>query len=265
MREVAIDRSAVTAAARAETADVPLLAAEGLSFHAGEKRLIEDVSLMIRPGRRTVIMGANGAGKSLLLRLLHGLIRPSEGTIVWRGGPFDRDARRAQAMVFQRPVMLRRSVLANLRFALKVRGVRGADRLAREREALERARLGDLAHSPSRVLSGGEQQRLAVARALACAPDVLFLDEPTSSLDPASTYAIEKLIMEAHSEGVTIVLVTHDVGQARRLGDDIIFMHGGHVAETGTAARVLDAPRSEAARAWLEGRLFLDPSRQKKV
>ena len=245
---------------RAPDSQAPLLQARGLSFDAGGKRLVDRVDADFRSRRRTVIMGANGAGKSLLLRLLHGLIRPAAGTVRWEGRRLDREGRRAQAMVFQRPVMLRRSVLANLRFALSVRGVGGAQRAAREAEALARARLEDMAHRPARVLSGGEQQRLAVARALACAPRALFLDEPTASLDPASTHAIEQLVRDAHESGVTIILVTHDIGQARRLGDDLVFLHAGRVVETGRVAEVLDAPRSEAARAWIEGRLYLDGS-----
>ena len=236
-----------------------LIETRGLRFSMRGQRLIDGVDLQIGQGRRTVVMGANGAGKSLLLRLLHGLLRPDAGEVLWNGRPLDRAGREAQAMVFQRPVMLRRSVLGNLRFALAVRGVRGAERRAREAEALRRARLTNLARRPARVLSGGEQQRLAIARALACDPEVLFLDEPTSSLDPASTQAVEDLIAGAHATGVTIVLVTHDPGQARRIGDDVVFMHDGRVSEAGPAARVLDAPRSEAARAWLEGRLFIGP------
>ena len=263
MREAASDVNAPGPATRADAAPAPLLRARGLCFDAGGRRLIDRVDAEFRPHRRTVIMGANGTGKSLLLRLLHGLIRPTEGEVLWQGRTLDREGRRRQAMVFQRPVVMRRSVLANLRFALAVRGVGGAERAARETEAIERARLGRLANQPARVLSGGEQQRLAVARALACEPRVLFLDEPTASLDPASTHAIERQIRDAHEGGVTIVLVTHDVGQARRLGDDLVFLHAGRVVETGPVSDVLDAPRSEAARAWVEGRLYLDPSFQR--
>ena len=244
---------------QANASPAPLLRARGLSFDAGGKRLIERVDADFRPHRRTVIMGANGAGKSLLLRLLHGLIRPTAGEVLWQGRPLDRAGRSGQAMVFQRPVMLRRSALANLRFALAVRGIGGAERAAREAEAIARARLADLASRPARVLSGGEQQRLAIARALACAPRVLFLDEPTASLDPASTHTIERQIREAHESGVTVVLVTHDIGQARRLGDDLIFLHAGRVVEAGPVTDVLEAPRSEAARAWVGGRLYLGP------
>lgn len=234
-----------------------LLSARGLAFEAGGGRLIDGIDLDVRRGARTAVMGANGAGKSLLLRLLHGLIAPGAGEVRWRGGPLDRRARRAQAMVFQRPVMLRRSVRANLRFALAARGVGGAERAARQEQAVARARLGGLARRPARVLSAGEQQRLAVARALACGPDLLFLDEPTASLDPASTQAVERLVLEAQESGVAVVTVTHDSGQARRLADELVFLHAGRVAEAGSVARVLEAPRSEAARAWLEGRIWL--------
>lgn len=238
-----------------------LLSARGLAFEAGGARLIDGIDLDIRAGARVAVMGANGAGKSLLLRLLHGLIPPGAGEIRWRGRPLDRRGRRAQAMVFQRPVMLRRSVRANLRFALAARGVRGAERAARQAEAVARARLSGLAHRPARVLSAGEQQRLAVARALACAPDLLLLDEPTASLDPASTHAVEALIGEAHESGVATAMVTHDAGQARRLADELVFLDAGRVAEVGRVAEILDAPRSEPARAWLEGRLWLGARR----
>ena len=244
-----------TDAARVPT---PLLQTRSLGFEAGGQRLIDTVDVDIRTGRRTVIMGANGAGKSLLLRLLHGLIHPSAGQVLWQGRPLDRAGRYAQAMVFQRPVLLRRSVLANLSFALSARGIRGRERKRRIEIAMHQARLTALAYRPARVLSGGEQQRLAIARALACGPEILFLDEPTASLDPASIHAVEELIAQAHANGVTIVLVTHDLGQARRLGDDLIFLHGGRVVETGPAATVLDNPKSGPAKAWTEGRLFFE-------
>jgi tungstate transport system ATP-binding protein len=234
----------------------PVLEARDLVLIRGNKRLIDGIDLGIRSSR-TVIMGANGSGKSLLLRLMHGLIKPTEGQVSWQGEPLDRAARDQQALVFQKPVMLRRSVLANLRFALAVRGIGGRERARRAEEALETARLTELANRPARVLSGGEQQRLAIARALACAPRLLFLDEPTASLDPASTLMIEQQIADAHAAGVIIVMVTHDVNQARRIADDIVFLHAGRVAERGPASRVLSKPSSEPARAWLEGRLYV--------
>ncbi|MCR9089497.1 MAG: ATP-binding cassette domain-containing protein [Rhodobacteraceae bacterium] len=259
MRDLASEFTPLGPAISANDVRPPLIETRGLCFEDRGQRLLDNIDLKLRAGRLTVVLGANGAGKSLLLRAMHGLLNPTEGEVLWQGRPLDRAARRAQAMVFQRPVMLRRSVRANLRFALSVRGVMGRERARREAEALDLARLSDLADRPARVLSGGEQQRLALARALACGPELLFLDEPTASLDPGSTQAIEDLIRTAQSSGVTIIMITHDAGQARRLGQEAVFLHGGRVAETGPAARLLEAPRAPAARAWREGRLYLEP------
>jgi tungstate transport system ATP-binding protein len=235
-----------------------LMESRNLGYTSNGRDLIRGVDIGLQKGQRTVIMGANGSGKSLLLRLMHGLLTPTCGDILWQGRPLNRAARDAQALVFQKPVMLRRSVLANLRFALSVRGIGGREQVRRAADAVEMARLGDLAHRPARVLSGGEQQRLAIARALICEPELLMLDEPTASLDPASTAMVEDQINTAHAAGVTIVLVTHDSGQARRVGDRICFLHAGQIVEHGPAQQVLTNPRSEPARAWFEGRLFFD-------
>ena len=147
-------------------------------------RVLDAVDLVIEPRSRSFILGANGAGKSTLLRVLHGLVAPDHGSITW-GGETKRPAR--QAMVFQRPVLLRRSAGGNVRHALALAGIRGSEARRRSEDALARVGLSAIAHRPARVLSGGEQQRLALARASALAPDVLFLDEPTASLDPPAT------------------------------------------------------------------------------
>ena len=231
------------------------LTVRGLSFDSGGSRLIKDVSFSLARGSRTVILGANGAGKSLLLRLCHGLIEPTAGDIAWAGAN-GVDPRDRQAMVFQRPVMLRRTVAANVEYALKVRGVGRAERRALAEEALARTRLRRHAGQPARVLSFGEQQRLALARAWAMKPDVLFLDEPTASLDPSVTLSIEALIDDIHRSGTKIVMTTHDLGQARRMADEVLFMHRGRVLEHGPAASFFAGPRSEAARAFLAGDLF---------
>lgn len=233
------------------------LEARGLVFESDGHRLIDGIDLTLAHGPRTVIMGPNGAGKSLLLRLLHGLLRPSAGSIRWAGHAADRDVKRRQAMVFQRPVLLRRSVTANIDFALRAHRVPAAERRSRIRRMLEVAGLEPLARRPARVLSGGEQQRLAMARALSLEPDVLFLDEPTASLDPASVLAIERLIERAHGDGTKVVLVTHDIGQARRLADEVVFIHRGRIEDKAPAARFFERPASEAARAFLDGRIVL--------
>jgi tungstate transport system ATP-binding protein len=245
-----------TLAAAASTPLLPL-EAHGITFEAGGRRLIADIDLKLRPAMRTVVMGPNGSGKSLLLRLLHGLLQPSAGVILWNGRPADDAIRRRQAMVFQRPVMLRRSALGNLQHALRTRGLSRDEQRRRAEEALDKAQLTAIAHTPARLLSGGEQQRLAVARALALAPEVLFLDEPTANLDPASTVAIERLIQDAHEHGTKIVLVTHDAGQARRLADEIVFMCDGRLEDHAPSERFFDQPGSSRARAFLEGRIVI--------
>jgi tungstate transport system ATP-binding protein len=230
---------------------------KGLVYAAGSKRVIDGIDLTIDSHPITAIMGPNGAGKSLLLRLMHGLITPTKGEILWAGRPMDRLTTRRQAMVFQRPVLLRRSVAANVSHALALRGVGRGDRPIRVDEALKLAGLERHASTPARVLSGGEQQRLCLARALSLEPDVLFLDEPTSSLDPASTLAIERLLLDGQRRGIKIILVTHDVGQARRLAHDVIFLHRGRVIEHQDAKSFFADPRSEGAQAFLSGGLVL--------
>ena len=243
--------------AAADTGPILPVHARGLVFEAGGRRLIDGIALTLRQGVRSVVMGPNGAGKSLLLRLLHGLLEPSAGEVLWGGRPADNTIRLRQAMVFQRPVLLRRSALANVTHALRARGVPRHERRERAGRMLTAAGLGALTRTPARLLSGGEQQRLAMARALSLEPDVLFLDEPTASLDPASTLAIEQLVQQAHDGGTKTVLVTHDVGQARRLADEVVFLHRGRIEEQSPADRFFDAPASAVARAFLEGRLIL--------
>lgn len=230
---------------------------EGLTFERRGKRVIDGIDLVIDSRRLTVIMGPNGAGKSVLLRLLHGLIAPTTGKIMWGGQPLDAALARRQAMVFQRPVLLRRSAAANVSHALGLRGVRGAERSLRVAEALKLAGLEEHAATPARVLSGGEQQRLCLARALSLEPNVLFLDEPTSSLDPASTLLIEGLLRDAQRRGIKVILVTHDVGQAKRLADDVVFLMHGRAIEHQSSESFFTNPHSESTRAFLRGGLVL--------
>ena len=239
---------------RAAPSTILPLRLDDVSLDIGGKRLIDGMSLCLAAGPRTVILGPNGAGKSLLMRLCHGLIAPSAGRIVWEG-PEAAGARRRQAMVFQRPVMLRRSALGNVIYALKAQGTPRGERTARAMEALARTGLAALAGQPARSLSGGEQQRLALARAWATAPEVLFLDEPTASLDPAATGAVEDIVGQMHEAGTKIVMTTHDLGQARRLADEILFLHRGRLLEQLAAPRFFARPATEEAAAFVEGRL----------
>ena len=223
-------------------------------FAVGAKRIIDGISLQLDAGPRTVIVGPNGAGKSVLLRLCHGLLRPTSGHITWTSPEAPGEPRR-QAMVFQRPVLLRRTAIANITYALAIAGVSHTWRASRALEALRKVGLERVASHPARVLSGGEQQRLALARAWALAPEVLFLDEPTANLDPGATQEIEKVIAAMHADGTKIVMVTHNLGQARRLGDEILFIHQGRLSERAPADRFFRQPVSRDAAQFLEGEL----------
>jgi tungstate transport system ATP-binding protein len=222
---------------------------EGVSFAAGARTIIEPLSLELAPGPSTIILGANGAGKSVLMRLMHGLLAPTSGRIVWNEpGPH-----RRQAMVFQRPIMLRRSALDNVIYALKTAGAEDARRTAME--ALAEVGLSKLASRPARVLSGGEQQRLALARAWALHPEVLFLDEPTANLDPGATREIETIIRAFDASGTKIIMSTHNLGQVRRLGDEVLYLHQGRVLERAPVEKFFTQPASPEAAAFIKGEL----------
>jgi len=212
--------------------------------------VLAGIDLLLAAGGRTVLLGPNGAGKSTLLRVLHGLIPPSAGSITW-GDATTRPP--GQAMVFQRPVLLRRSAGENVRYALDLAGVHGEEADARIAEALDEVGLRALAARPARVLSGGEQQKLAFARVWALRPEILFLDEPTASLDPAAARSVEKIIADIHRRGTTIVMTTHNLVQAKRLADDVLFLHAGRITERTPAREFFTTPRSPEAVAFLEG------------
>lgn len=226
---------------------------EGLGYAVGDKTLVSDITLAVEPGRRLVVLGANGAGKSLLMRLCHGLIAPTTGRCLWADGSA-RPA--AQAMVFQRPVLLRRSVAGNIDYPLALRGLSRKERRDTVARTLDRFGLGPMADRPARLLSGGEQQRLALARAWAIRPEVLFLDEPTSALDPSATRMIEQMIEIFSADGITVVLTTHNLGQARRLAEDVAFLHRGRLVEHAAAADFFAEPKAPEARAFLAGDLI---------
>lgn len=226
-----------------------------LAYQINGTPILIGLDLKLETDALTVLMGPNGAGKSVLLRLLHGLLTPSFGDILWDGIPLTASVRRQQALVFQKPVLLRRSVRANLKFALGLRPF--SNRKERLEQALADAGLTELADRPARVLSGGEQQRLALARALILEPKVLMLDEPTANLDPASTLFIEQVIARVRHSGVKIIMITHDAHQARRLGEDILFLHRGQITEHTPADRFFERPASAQARAYLAGEIVL--------
>jgi len=232
---------------RAPITDLPL-AFENASLRAGDVEIVSNLELDIVPGAPTILLGPNGSGKSTLLRLAMELVRPTSGRVTWgrRNAPDER-----LAMVFQRPVMLRRSTAANVAYAMAARDD------TRVAELLDRVGLRALADRPARKLSGGEQQRLALARALARDPEILFLDEPTASLDPAATKAVEDIVRGVAATGVKIVMATHDIGQARRLAGDIVFLVRGRLVERADAASFFTSPATTEAAAFLRGDLVI--------
>jgi tungstate transport system ATP-binding protein len=238
---------------RAPDTGLPLVA-ERLRYAAGGVTILDGVSLTIEAGPPTLIIGPNGAGKSVLLRLLHGLLRPDAGRIAWGGPAAPRGAPRG-AMVFQRPVLLRRSVRANVLYPLGLAGLGRAEQARRADAALALVGLAALADRPARRLSGGEQQRLALARAQALAPELLFLDEPCASLDPAATRAVEEIVTAIAATGTKIVMTTHDLGQARRLAGEVVFLHRGRVLEQAPAKEFFAGAVTPEAVDFLRGAL----------
>ena len=227
---------------------------DDVAFAVGARQIIRGVTTTIEAGSRTIILGPNGAGKSVLLRLCHGLLAPTSGTLAWNS-PEIPGAPRRQAMVFQRPVLLRRSALGNVMYALALAGVPRGERVERAMAALSTVGLEGSAQHAARILSGGEQQRLALARIWALRPEVLFLDEPTANLDPGASHEIEKIIGALHAAGTKVVMVTHNLGQAHRLGDEILFLHEGRLVERAPADDFLKRPASTEAARFLEGEL----------
>lgn len=239
---------------RAPASDLPLMLSD-VSILAGEVTILDNISLTISPDAPTVLIGPNGSGKTTLLRAAMGLVAVTRGRITWGGreqSPPDR-----RAILFQRPVMLRRSAAGNVRYALSVAGVGRSQRPQRALALLAEVGLQGLARRPARRLSGGEQQRLALARALARDPALLFLDEPTASLDPAATKTIEDVVRAVSARGVKVVLSTHDLAQARRVAGDVVLLHRGRLIEKAAANDFFAAPKTDEAKKFIAGELLV--------
>ena len=239
---------------RAPASDLPLMFVE-VGILAGELTILDNISLTLAPGAPTVLIGPNGSGKTTLLRAAMGLIPAARGRITWGGRDDVPPTRRA--ILFQRPAMLRRSAAGNVHYALAAAGVPRGQRADRTAELLALVGLDGFEARPARRLSGGEQQRLALARALARDPAVLFLDESTASLDPYATKAIEDIVRAVAARGVKVVMSTHDLGQAKRLAGNIVLLHRGRLIETGPAKAFFERPRSEEARKFIAGELLV--------
>lgn len=223
-----------------------------LCFTPGGRAVLEGVDLTLEGEGITLILGPNGAGKSVLLRIIAGLERPDGGRIGWNGAP---QPQGRIAMVFQAPMLLRSTVERNADLGLRPLDMPRAARHARVGEVLDRVGLTHRARDSARHLSGGERQRLALARAWAVRPRLLLLDEPTAALDPTATEAVEAIVREIRTDGTRIVMTTHNLGQAMRLADDIVFIDQGRVREHGPTAPFFTRPRSNEARLFIKGEL----------
>ena len=221
-------------------------------FTPNGRPVLAGVDLELSGEGISIVIGANGAGKTVLLSILAGLRRPDGGSLRWGEG--DAPTGRV-ATVFQQPMLLRASVLFNAALGLRPLGLARAEAERRTLKVLERVGLGHRADDAARLLSGGERQRLALARAWAVQPRLLLLDEPTAALDPSATEAVEGIVREIRTDGAKVLMTTHNLGQAMRLADDIVFMDRGRVREHSPAGRFFARPRSEEARLFIQGEL----------
>jgi tungstate transport system ATP-binding protein len=230
------------------------IAFEQASVIANGVTILDRVSLSLGHGAPTVLIGPNGSGKTTFLKLAMGLITPSSGRISW--GTHGNGRLEQRAIVFQHPTMLRRSAASNVRYALNAARIPRKQQQARVDELLALVGLAALGDRPARRMSGGEQKRLALARALARDPTVLFLDEPTASLDPAGARAFEDVIRTVVSRNIKVVMATHDLGEAKRLAGEIVVLHRGRVLETSPAAVFFDSPKTSEAKRFISGELL---------
>lgn len=239
---------------RGPTSDLPIRF-ENVTITAGAVTILDGISLQLNEGSPTILIGPNGSGKSTLLRVAMGLLKPSQGRVTWGGREDVPPTRRA--IVLQRSTMLRRTASGNIRYALRASGVARSDQQRRIGELLALVGLEQLAERPARRLSGGEQQRLALARALARDPAILFLDEPTASLDPAATKAVEDVVRTVAARGIKVVMTTHDLGAARRLAGDVVLIHRGRIVERAATDAFFHSPQTGEAKTFIAGDLLI--------
>jgi tungstate transport system ATP-binding protein len=223
-----------------------------LRFTPNGRPVLAGIDLTLGGEGISVILGPNGAGKSVLLRMLAGLEQPDGGAIAWNGGGQPNEP---IAMVFQQPMLLRTTVADNAALGLKPLKLSRDETRKRVGEMLARVGLAHRARDSARHLSGGERQRLALARAWAVRPRLLLLDEPTAALDPTATETVESLIREIRTDGARIVMTTHNLGQAMRISDDIVFIEAGRVREHTPSARFFSRPQSQEAKLFIKGEL----------
>ena len=224
-----------------------------INFNINKKNILKNINIDFNNNLISVIMGPNGSGKTVLLKIINGLLKPSSGNIIWKDNNLKFDCRLYQSFVFQKPIIFRTSVKENLKFIFKIKN---SDYRLPLKTYLEIVGLENFINSPARKLSVGEQQRLSVIRAIANEPSFILFDEPTANLDPQSTLVIEQIILAAKEFGVKILFVTHDIFQAKRLADEIIFMDKGEITEISKAAYFFNKPSSVQAQKYISGEIL---------
>ena len=221
-----------------------------VSFSHEKGKALNEATLDFQKGKTTVILGPNGAGKSILLKLCHGLLTPTSGNIITHEG-YSRSA-----MVFPKPIFLRRTVLQNMIYVLDALDIDTKAKVSIAQEALKKFAMEKFADSPARLLSSGEKQRLSLIRALLLNPDILYLDEPTANLDPHATRLLENMVAESHENKTTIIMATHDLMQAKRIAEQVIFIENGTIMETSNTSNFFKNPKTIQARNFVEGKLY---------
>ena len=229
---------------------LPLVVRDALVRRRG-KVLVGPVNLTVAESGFTIVIGPNGSGKTTLLRMMHGIERLSGGTLNWAAPVAT--ARKRQSFVFQTPIVMRRNVRDNLAFPLQLTGTPRNEARQKAEEWTLRCDLKEAFMRPARVLSGGERQKLALARALIRSPEILFLDEPCANLDGRAVREIEEILQHACRSGIRIVMSTHDMGQARRLASEVAFVYRHRIHEFGPAEQFFQSPSTSEASAFING------------
>lgn len=230
---------------------------ESLQISRDGRMLLDLPSIAFGHSACSAIVGPNGAGKSLLVRTLSGLMTPDKGQVLWAGRTPDRTRRHKVGLMLQRPVLLRRSAIQNVVYALRLTGMTRHEADRQGLRLLQEAGLGTVVAVAAQRLSGGEQQRVALVRALALKPDMLFLDEATANVDPASTLVIEQQLTMAMRSGLRLVMVSHDVGQVKRLAREVVLMHNGQIVEQSSCETFFNQTNNPVSRRWLAGELLV--------
>jgi len=225
-----------------------------LSVVLGQKLILDKINCKIKSNSITAVLGPNGAGKSIFLQTINGLVFIQSGRLTFNSMQNNQEIREQQAMVFQTPVLLRRTVMANMQFVSNLRNKKSNQLL---KNLLDKVGLEGYEEKPARLLSGGEKQRLSMARALIVNPSLLLLDEPTANLDPYSLNLIEDLVLEENSIGKTVIFTTHDMSQAKRLATDVIFLNKGKVLEQTVSKTFFKKPKSFEAQKYINGEILI--------